>query len=72
MRGLQQGRVDIVVSEGSVDALIAEVIAPFCVRYPKLDIGLTMLPVDDVLNEVAESRAHIGLAFNPPPHPRIE
>ncbi len=72
MRGLQQGRVDIVVSEGSVDALIAEVIAPFCVQYPKLDIGLTMLPVDDVLNEVAESRAHIGLAFNPPPHPRIE
>ncbi|WP_043286841.1 LysR family transcriptional regulator [Paraburkholderia oxyphila] len=72
LRGLQQGRVDIVASEGYVDTLIAEVIAPFCVQYPKLEIVLTMLPVDDVLNEVAESRAHIGLAFNPPPHPRIE
>ena len=26
----------------------------------------------DLLDEVAESRAHIGLAYNPPPHPRIE
>jgi DNA-binding transcriptional LysR family regulator len=72
LRGLQQGRVDLAVSEGYVDTLIAEVIAPFCAQYPKLDIGLTMLPVDDVLEAVAESRAHIGLAFNPPPHPHIE
>jgi DNA-binding transcriptional LysR family regulator len=72
LRGLQQGRVDLAVSEGYVDALIAEVITPFCAQYPKLDIGLTMLPVDDLLNEVAEGRAHIGLAFNPPPHERIE
>ncbi|MGF6650923.1 DNA-binding transcriptional LysR family regulator [Paraburkholderia youngii] len=72
LRGLQQGRVDLAVSEGYVDALIAEVIRPFCVQYPKVDIGLTVLPVDDVLDAVAESRAHIGLAFNPPPHPRVE
>ncbi|MBB5418870.1 DNA-binding transcriptional LysR family regulator [Paraburkholderia atlantica] len=72
LRGLQQGRVDLAVSEGYVDALIAEVITPFCVQYPKVDIGLTVLPVDDVLDAVAESRAHIGLAFNPPPHPRVE
>lgn len=72
LRGLQQGRVDLAVSEGYVDALVAEVITPFCAQYPKLEVSLTMLPVDDVLNEVAESRAHIGLAFNPPPHERIE
>ncbi|WP_233852198.1 LysR family transcriptional regulator [Paraburkholderia sp. HD33-4] len=72
LRGLQQGRVDLAVSEGYVDALIAEVLTPFCVQYPKVDIGLTVLPVDDVLDAVAQSRSHIGLAFNPPPHPRIE
>jgi DNA-binding transcriptional LysR family regulator len=48
------------------------VLTPFCAQYPKLDVGVEILPVDDVLNEVAESRAHIGLAYNPPPHPRIE
>ena len=29
----------------------------------KLDIGVEILAVDDVLNEVAESRAHIGLGL---------
>lgn len=72
MKGLQQGHVQLAVSEGYVDALVDEVLTPFCARYPKLDIGVETLPVDDVLNEVAESRAHIGLAYNPPPHSRIE
>ncbi|WP_151633415.1 LysR family transcriptional regulator [Noviherbaspirillum aerium] len=72
LKGLQQGEVKLVLSEGYVDPLVNEVLAPFCARYPKLQISMTILPVDDVLNEVAESRAHIGLAYNPPPHPRIE
>jgi DNA-binding transcriptional LysR family regulator len=72
LQGLQQGRVQLAVSEGYVDTLVDEVINSFCAQYPKLDIVLDTLPVDDVLNEVAESRAHIGLAYNPPPHPRIE
>lgn len=71
LKGLQQGMVQIVLSEGYVDALINEVVAPFCAQYPMVDIRMEILPVDDVLNEVAESRAHIGLAYNPPLHPRI-
>ncbi|CAG9178810.1 MULTISPECIES: LysR family transcriptional regulator [Cupriavidus] len=72
LKGLQQGEVQLAMSEGYVDPLVNEVLAPFCAQYPKLDVRLEILPVDDVLNEVAESRAHIGLAYNPPPHPRIE
>src|SRR5580704_14496724 len=72
LKGLQQGHIQLAVSEGYVDMLVDDVLAPFCTQYPKLDVGVEMLPVDDVLNEVAESRAHIGLAYNPPPHPRIE
>lgn len=72
LTGLQQGLVQIVLSEGYVDALVNEVVAPFCAQYPMVDIRMEILPVDDVLNEVAESRAHIGLAYNPPLHPRIE
>lgn len=72
LKGLQQGEVQLAMSEGYVDPLVNEVLAPFCAQYPELDVRLEILPVDDVLNEVAESRAHIGLAYNPPPHPRIE
>jgi len=72
LKGLQEGRVQLAISEGYVDALIDEVLTPFCSRYPKLEVGIQILAVDDVLEEVAEGRAHIGLAYNPPPHPRIE
>jgi DNA-binding transcriptional LysR family regulator len=72
LKGLQQGHIQLAVSEGYVDTLVDDVLAPFCARYPKLDIGMEMLAVDAIQHEVAESRAHIGLAYNPPPHPRIE
>ncbi|CAB3777479.1 HTH-type transcriptional regulator CynR [Paraburkholderia ultramafica] len=72
LKGLQQGHIQLAVSEGYVDTLVDDVLAPFCAQYPNLDIGMDMLAVDAILDEVAESRAHIGLAYNPPPHPRIE
>jgi DNA-binding transcriptional LysR family regulator len=71
LKGLQQGHIQLAASEGYVDTLVDDVLAPFCARYPKLTIGMEMLAVDAILNEVAESRAHLGLAYNPPPHPRI-
>ncbi len=49
-----------------------EVLTDFCARYPKLDVTVDILPVSTLLQEVAESRAHIGLAYNPPAHPDIE
>jgi DNA-binding transcriptional LysR family regulator len=71
-RGLQHGQVRIATSEGYVDGLMDEVLTDFCAAYPKLDVTVDILPVNNVLVEVAESRAHIGLAYNPPSHPDIE
>ncbi|MFM0047122.1 LysR family transcriptional regulator [Paraburkholderia sediminicola] len=72
LHGLEQGNVRVVTSESYVDTLMEEVLIDFCERYPKLDICVDTLPVDDLVIEVAESRAHFGLAFNPPGHPNIE
>jgi len=72
LKGLQQGHIRLAVSEGYVDSLVDDVLAPFCARYPGLDVAVDMLAVDDVIEEVAQSRAHIGLAYNPPPHPQIQ
>ena len=72
LKGLQQGRIDLAVSEGFVDTLVDHVLTPFYAAYPSLEISLTMLPVDPLLDEVAQSRVHIGLAYNPPPRPDIE
>jgi DNA-binding transcriptional LysR family regulator len=71
LKGLQTGHIEIAVSEGFVDTLVDEVLIPFCAQYPKLDIAMNMLAVDAILEEVAQSRAHIGLAYNPPPHAQI-
>lgn len=72
LHGLRHGRVRIVTSEGYVDSLMDEVLTDFCHRYPDLDISVDVLPVNNVLDEVAQSRADIGLAYNPPPHAEID
>jgi DNA-binding transcriptional LysR family regulator len=72
LRGLHAGSVRLAISEGYVDVLVDEVLAAFCARYPGVDIHIDMLSVDALVEEVAESRAHIGLAYNPPPHAQIE
>src|SRR4051794_29309330 len=71
IKGLQHGQVRLVISEGYVDVLTAEVLSDFCARYPKLELTIDMLSIDDLLAEVAEARAHIGLAYNPPPHAHV-
>lgn len=71
IKGLQLGHVRVVMSEGYVDVLTDEVLSEFCARYPKLELSIDMLSIDELVLEVAESRAHIGLAFNPPPHAQV-
>jgi DNA-binding transcriptional LysR family regulator len=72
LQGLQRGEVRIVCSEGFIDRLMDEVLADFCGEYPGLNVSMDVLPNKDVLTEVAESRAHIGLAYNPLAHADIE
>ena len=72
LRGLRSGAVRVAISEGFVDVLVDPVLAAFCARYPGLEIALDTLSADALVQEVAEGRAHIGLAYNPPPHAAVE
>jgi DNA-binding transcriptional LysR family regulator len=72
LSGLQLGQVRIVTSEGFVNGLMDDVLTDFCARHPKLEVTVDVLPVNNVQQEVAESRAHIGLAYNPPAHAEIQ
>jgi DNA-binding transcriptional LysR family regulator len=72
LRGLQRGSIRLAISEGYIDSLMEDVLDDFCMQYPKLDVVVDILPVNNVVEEVAESRAHIGLAYNPPLHADIE
>ena len=72
LRGLQSGHVRLAISEGFVDVLVDQVLAAYCARYPGLEIAIDTLSADALVQEVAESRAHIGLAYNPPAHAAVE
>jgi DNA-binding transcriptional LysR family regulator len=69
---LDEGYVRIVLSEGYVDHLIEHVVGPFCAQHPKLSVAIDALPVSDIMNQVGEDAAHIGLAYNPQADPRIQ
>ncbi len=71
LRGLQSGHVRLAISEGFVDVLVDEVLAAFCAKHPGLDIAIDTLSADALVREVAENRAHIGLAYNPPADARM-
>jgi len=72
LKGLQRGEVRIVSSEGFVDPLMDEVLTDFCAEYPGLNVFMDVLPNNEVVTEVAENRAHMGLAYNPPANTDVE
>jgi DNA-binding transcriptional LysR family regulator len=72
LRGLRSGSVRVAISEGFVDVLVDQVLAAFCARYPGLEIAIDTVSAEALVQDVAESRAHIGLAYNPPPHAAVE
>ena len=71
LKGLREGDFRIVISEGFIDLLIDKVLSEFTDTYPGIRITLDVLPVNSVLDEVAQSAASIGLAYNPPAHPDV-
>lgn len=65
VESMDAGTVRIVASEGFVDGLMAQVVAPFCAAHPKLSVVLDALPASELIAEVVSDAAHIGLAYNP-------
>lgn len=63
---VQRGSVRLAVGEGFIADLLDEVLLPFSVAYPRIKFIVNALTVNEVVTEVAEDIAHIGLAFNPP------
>ncbi|MGY8525306.1 LysR family transcriptional regulator [Paracidovorax citrulli] len=67
LQGLERGTIHIVAGEGFTDELINAVLNQFCQRYPGIDVTLELMNVNEVVRAVAEDRAHVGLAYAPPP-----
>ena len=70
LRGLQSGSVVLAIGEGFIDGL-AEPLARFSTLYPKVELQVSVCGTNEVIRQVAEDEAHIGLVFNPPADPKI-
>ncbi|MFD1625989.1 LysR family transcriptional regulator [Azospirillum griseum] len=71
IRGLSHGHVDLVLGEGFVSDLMARPLEEFWRNHPGLTVTLNLAGTNDVLRQVVEDIAHIGLVYNPPVTPRI-
>ena len=71
IRGLARGRIVLVLGEGFVSDLMGEPLQNFWNRYPGLNVTLNLAGTNDVLRQVIEDVAHIGLVYNPSSTPLL-
>ncbi|MBV8035427.1 MAG: LysR family transcriptional regulator [Pelomonas sp.] len=72
LKSISAGSVRIVASEGFIDSLLAQVVAPFCAAHPQVSVSIDALPVNELISAIAEDRAHIGVAYNPQAHKDLQ
>lgn len=70
LRGLQSGSVVLAVGEGFIDGLAGS-LSHFSTLYPGMEIQVNVCGSNEVIRQVVEDEAHIGLVFNPAADPKI-
>lgn len=64
LRGLHSGSVHLAVGEGFIESL-AEPLTRFSCLYPKVELRVDVCGSNEVIRQVVEDEAHLGLVFNP-------
>lgn len=63
--GLQRGQIRLSISEGYNDILSGGVLSNFSTRHPAVQITLSLASVNEVVRQVFEGQAHMGVAYSP-------
>lgn len=70
LRGLQRGTVNIAIGEGYIDDVSA-VSSLFSAKYPGIKVHLNVCGSNELLRQIGEDEAHIGVIFNLSREPKI-
>lgn len=70
LRGLRAGQVDLAVGEGFVNAL-SPLLQGFAASHPGLRMAINVAGTLEVMRQVRDDEAHIGLTFHSPADPKI-
>jgi len=71
LQNMERGAVSVALGEGFVGDFSQSVLARFSRDYPKITFSLNVGSTDQMTDAVIEDRAHIGLAFDAAPNPRL-
>ena len=69
--GLQRGHIKLAVGDGFIGDLMLGPLSEFSRLYPSLTLSISTGGSNEVIRQVEEDEAHIGLVFHSSSHPRI-
>lgn len=72
LQGLRTGRVVLAIGEGFIGDLSCT-LGDFSARHPEIEVRVNVVGTNEVIRQVMEDEAQLGLVFNPPrdPHLRV-
>ena len=70
MKGLQSGSLVLAIGEGFIEGL-AGPLSRFSARYPGIELKVNLCGTNEVIRQVVEDDAHLGLVFHPTRDPKI-
>ncbi|MEO1872882.1 MAG: LysR family transcriptional regulator, partial [Cobetia sp.] len=70
LKGLQSGSLVLAIGEGFIAGL-AGPLSRFSARYPGIELKVNLCGTNEVIRQVVEDEAHLGLVFHPTRDPKI-
>ena len=70
LKGLQSGSMVLAIGEGFIEGL-AGPLSRFSARYPGIELKVNLCGTNEVIRQVVEDEAHLGLVFHPTRDPKI-
>ncbi|WP_324689766.1 LysR family transcriptional regulator [Cobetia sp. D5] len=70
LKGLQSGSLVLAIGEGFIEGL-AGPLSRFSACYPGIELKVNLCGTNEVIRQVVEDEAHLGLVFHPTRDPKI-
>ncbi|MDF7630708.1 LysR family transcriptional regulator [Erwiniaceae bacterium L1_55_4] len=64
LRGMQSGSVTLAIGEGYIES-ISGILSDFSSRYPNIRINIEIIGSNEVIRQIVDDEAHIGILYNP-------
>ncbi|MCA8890059.1 MAG: LysR family transcriptional regulator [Parvularculaceae bacterium] len=71
LKSINAGVVSIVVGEAFLTKQFRDMLEQFMIEFPRMTINVTVGSTQEIVNEVSDDDAHIGICLDTPQHPKI-